>query len=88
ERGAVGPADAVRCHFHVPIYARARAPLDVTSDRLGAVVAHGRAAGCRHFETETYTFDVLPPAMRSAGLADHLAAELAFAAALFDGRPA
>lgn len=83
DAGEIAPSDELRCHFHVPIHAEAFPPLATTRDALARTVAAVRArTDCRHFEVETYTFDVLPPEARVEPLADHLVRELAFAAAL------
>jgi sugar phosphate isomerase/epimerase len=77
--GAPGPW---RIHFHVPLHAAPAPPLrstgPVTRQGLAALLA-GRAAGCDHFEVETYTWEVLPgpdrpatPALLAAGIAAEL----------------
>ncbi|MEU4563545.1 metabolite traffic protein EboE [Actinoplanes sp. NPDC023936] len=78
ERRLPGPW---RVHYHVPLHAAPAAPLTST-------VAVTRAAirellpFCDHFDVETYTWGVLPPAQRpgdDAALAAGIAAELAVA---------
>jgi len=72
-----------RIHFHAPLHAPALEPLRTS----GSVLRDGLAAllndsDCDHFEVETYTWDVLPPACRPTddiGLAEGIAAELSFA---------
>jgi hypothetical protein len=74
-----GPGEA-RCHFHVPIYAEAFPPLTTTrSELMRTLSAIRRRSDVRHFEVETYTFDVLPEQLRGAPLASHLVKELEFA---------
>lgn len=55
-----------RIHFHVPLHASPGAPFGDTRDHLlGALdwlQAHPGA--CAHLEMETYTWEVLPPALR------------------------
>jgi hypothetical protein len=74
-------------HYHVPLHARPAAPLTTTAPLLREALAElvgGPDAACDHFDVETYTWDVLPAALRpkTAGqLADGIAAELAFARA-------
>jgi sugar phosphate isomerase/epimerase len=74
-----------RIHYHVPLHAAPAAPLTSTIPVLReAVHALLTAPGprCEHFDVETYTWGVLPPDQRpadAAGLADGIAAELAFA---------
>jgi sugar phosphate isomerase/epimerase len=60
------PDDEWRVHFHVPLHAAPGAPFGDTRDHLlGALdwlAAH--PAACAHLEMETYTWEVLPPALR------------------------
>ena len=60
------PDDEWRVHFHVPLHASPGAPFQDTRDHLGAALdwlaAHPGA--CTHLEMETYTWEVLPPALR------------------------
>ncbi|MEO7414909.1 MAG: metabolite traffic protein EboE [Opitutaceae bacterium] len=60
------PDDEWRVHFHVPLHAAPGAPFFDTRDHLvGALdwlAAHPGA--CSHLEMETYTWEVLPAAMR------------------------
>lgn len=73
-----------RVHYHVPLHAAPQPPLHATAGVLRAALAAlagGPAALCDHFEVETYTWHVLPPAQRPAGpqqLAAGIAAELRF----------
>ncbi len=58
--------DEWRVHFHVPLHAAPGAPFADTRDHLlGALdwLAAHRGA-CAHLEMETYTWEVLPPALR------------------------
>jgi hypothetical protein len=60
------PDDEWRVHFHVPLHASPGAPFSDTRDHLmGALdwLAAHRSA-CAHLEMETYTWEVLPPALR------------------------
>lgn len=78
-----------RIHFHAPLHAEALPPLSTS----GSVLRQGLAAllrdsDCDHFEVETYTWDVLPPALRPTddlGLAEGIAAEMSFARKEFAG---
>jgi hypothetical protein len=53
-------------HFHVPLHASPGAPFGDTRDHLldalDWLAAHRHA--CAHLEMETYTWEVLPPALR------------------------
>jgi hypothetical protein len=58
--------DEWRIHFHVPLHTAPGAPFHDTRDHLvGALdwLAAHRGA-CTHLEMETYTWEVLPPALR------------------------
>jgi hypothetical protein len=60
------PGEEWRVHFHVPLHATPGTPFSDTRDHLiGALdwlKAHPGA--CAHLEMETYTWEVLPPALR------------------------
>jgi hypothetical protein len=60
------PDDEWRVHFHVPLHAPPGAPFQDTRDHLIAALdwlaAHPGL--CTHLEMETYTWEVLPPALR------------------------
>jgi hypothetical protein len=72
------PEDSeLRTHFHIPLCVDAwetmrstRAELDAGFWRLAL------DAGITQFEAETYTFDVLPAALRERSVAENVAAEL------------
>ena len=82
---AAGVPGPWRVHFHVPLHAEPAPPLgstrEVTAAGLAALLG-GPAAGCDHFEVETYTWQVLPGPDRPdtpAALAAGIAAELGWA---------
>ena len=70
-------AEEWRIHFHVPLYAELGPPLSSTVDHVMGVLdwlaANPRA--CSHLEMETYTWEVLPNALRSNSLVDQLTRE-------------
>ncbi|WP_127502464.1 metabolite traffic protein EboE [Actinoplanes solisilvae] len=74
-----------RIHYHVPLHAAPAAPLTSTVPVLREAIHQLLSAPgprCEHFDVETYTWGVLPEDQRpadAAGLADGIAAELAFA---------
>jgi len=76
---APGRDDEWRVHFHVPLHASPGTPFGDTRDHiLGALdwlAAHPGA--CAHLEMETYTWEVLPPALR-LGIEDQLVREYAW----------
>ncbi|MER6979201.1 metabolite traffic protein EboE [Streptomyces carpinensis] len=82
--GALPGRDPWRVHFHVPLHADPEPPLTTTRPELEATLAAllgGDTARTAHVEAETYTWGVLPEAVRPQGpgaLADGIAAELAF----------
>ncbi|MGK5684275.1 metabolite traffic protein EboE [Actinoplanes sp. URMC 104] len=72
-----------RIHYHVPLHAAPAEPLTSTVPVLRAALREVLArTDCEHYDVETYTWGVLPPSLRPAdaeGLADGIAAEVAFA---------
>jgi len=66
-----------RIHFHVPLHASAAPPFENTNDHLlGALDWLAKNPGlCPHLEMETYTWEVLPPELKSRSVVDQLAAE-------------
>ncbi|GAA0462280.1 xylose isomerase [Paractinoplanes deccanensis] len=82
DRGLPGPW---RIHYHVPLHATPVAPLTSTVPVIREALRHLLTAPgprCEHFDVETYTWGVLPESQRpkdDAGLADGIAAEVAFA---------
>lgn len=87
---AVNPAAAPewRIHFHVPLHAPASPPFADTRDHLlGALdwLAENPKL-CSHLEMETYTWEVLPPELKSQNVVDQLAAEYRWTLAELAGR--
>lgn len=74
-----------RVHYHVPLHIAPATPLTSTVPLLRTALRElvgGAVAACDHFDVETYTWGVLPPAHRPRTpdqLAGGIAAELAFA---------
>jgi len=71
-----------RIHYHCPIHRDAVGGMTTTRDWLARAIPALVAAGCPHFEVETYTWSVLPEGERpgdDAVLARALAAEVAWA---------
>jgi sugar phosphate isomerase/epimerase len=70
----------LRVHFHVPLFFTRDGPLASTSDLLGADFWRRLAgdADIEHLEIETYTFDVLPPALRSTDVVESIRHEYAW----------
>jgi hypothetical protein len=66
-----------RIHFHIPLHCPATAWFDNTTDHLlGALdVVAAQPDLCSHLEMETYTWEVLPPELKSRSVVDHLVSE-------------
>jgi hypothetical protein len=60
------PDDEWRIHFHVPLHASPGTPFADTRDHLVEALDWLKAhrGACTHLEMETYTWEVLPPALR------------------------
>jgi hypothetical protein len=66
-----------RIHFHVPLHAPTAPPFENTNDHLLGVldVLAQTPQICSHLEMETYTWEVLPPELKSQSVVEQLAAE-------------
>ncbi len=76
---AAAPARARewRIHFHVPLHRERYGRFRSTQRDLAELLALVRRdPPCRHFEVETYTWDVLPPEHREADVASEIVREL------------
>ncbi len=71
-------AQEIRTHFHVPLHWGGAGALGATAAGLGPDFWRDAAGATRDLEIETYTFDVLPEALRRAGLTASIAAEYAW----------
>lgn len=66
-----------RIHFHVPLFLDRLETFRTTSSFVDAVLDRQRRAPfSRHFEVETYTWDVLPARFRDVGVAEAITREL------------
>jgi hypothetical protein len=66
----------LRSHFHVPLYFEESEDLRSTSFELTpAFFQTALQNGISHFEMETYTFDVLPEALRSMDVVQSISKE-------------
>ncbi len=70
------PAGEWRVHFHVPINLDRIDLLGTTQLEIGRSIELLRDRGVRHWEVETYAWDVLPPPLGVDILADGIAREL------------
>jgi hypothetical protein len=73
------PDDEWRVHFHLPLHAAPGVPFGDTRDHLLGALDWMKAhpAACQHAEMETYTWEVLPPALR-VSIEDQLVGEYAW----------
>ena len=74
---AKAPAEEWRVHFHIPLHCPATEWFEPTTDHLLGVldVLKAEPGLCSHLEMETYTWEVMPPALKSRSVVDQLAAE-------------
>ena len=71
------PAEEWRVHFHIPLHSPPAAWFDNTTDHLLGVldVLQADPHLCSHLEMETYTWEVLPPELKSQNVVGQLSAE-------------
>jgi hypothetical protein len=66
-----------RVHFHVPVFQDDLGAFTTTQGELVEILALQKAAPItRHLEVETYTWDVLPPTLRTQSVTEAIAREL------------
>ena len=83
------PSDSEwRIHFHIPLHSPPTNIFDTTTDHtLGALDFLQFSPGlCSHLEMETYTWEVLPPALKNRDVVDQLAAEYEWTLSQLAGR--
>ncbi len=70
-------AEEWRIHFHVPLHAPTAPPFANTNDHLLGVLdlLAENPKLCSHLEMETYTWEVLPPELKSRSVVEQLVAE-------------
>jgi hypothetical protein len=66
-----------RIHFHIPLHAPAAPPFENTNDHLLGVLdlLAANPKLCSHLEMETYTWEVLPPELKTRTVIEQLANE-------------
>jgi hypothetical protein len=66
-----------RIHFHIPLHAKPTALFNTTAEHLLGVLEEVRQAPalCRHFEMETYTWEVMPSELKNRNVVDQLVSE-------------
>lgn len=76
-KNAADAGDEWRVHFHIPIHSHPEEGFSDTRDHISGLLELLAASPgwCRHFEMETYTWEVLPPDLRSNSVVDQLVAE-------------
>lgn len=77
QEGGEPKGEEWRVHFHVPIHAQPERVFSDTRDHIsGLLDLLGADPGwCRHFEMETYTWEVLPEEIRAGTVVEQLTAE-------------
>lgn len=82
------PLPEWRVHFHIPLHAAPQGGFDTTSDHLIGVLdaVQAQPGLCRHFEMETYTWEVMPAAMKQRDVVDQLVHEYDWTLARFAER--
>jgi hypothetical protein len=81
-------ADEWRIHFHIPLHAQPQLPIQSTSDHIQGTLDYLKAnpQTCRHFEMETYTWEVLPGDLGKTSVVDQLVKEYAWTLAELEKR--
>ena len=69
--------DDWRIHFHVPLHASPGNGMMDTREHVLATLdwLSGNSDLCKHLEMETYTWEVLPPALRSSQVVEQIIKE-------------
>ena len=77
-----------RIHFHIPLHSPPQDGFGTTADHLvGVLDAVKSSPGlCQHFEMETYTWEVMPAAMKQRDVVDQLVHEYDWTLARFAER--
>jgi hypothetical protein len=70
-------AEEWRIHFHIPLHCPPTEWFEPTTDHLLAILdaLAFNPALCSHLEMETYTWEALPPELKSSNVVDQLAVE-------------
>lgn len=82
------PGGQWRVHFHVPLFLERSGHLETTQDQIVPCLRLLQQAGVRHFEVETYAWDVLPAPLRCEDLTRGVARELQWLMDQLRGQPA
>jgi hypothetical protein len=73
----VSPEEEWRIHFHIPLHSPPAVWFDNTTDHLLGVldVLRDDPHLCSHLEMETYTWEVMPPELKSRSVVEQLTSE-------------
>lgn len=72
-------ASEMRTHFHVPVFLEELGPFRTTRFGVQEALAMHRATPLSdHLEIETYTWDVLPPELKTGDIIEYVSRELEF----------
>ena len=71
-----GPTGEWRVHFHVPVFLDHFGHLQTTQAQVIDCLGMLRSSDVRHFEVETYAWDVLPDDLQAETLAEGIAREM------------
>jgi sugar phosphate isomerase/epimerase len=74
---APDPQTEWRVHFHVPLHSSLEGGFGTTADHVSGLLAwlKEHPGACSHFEMETYTWAVLPSALKTRDVTDQLVEE-------------
>jgi len=77
-----------RIHFHIPLHAAPTPVFSTTADHLTGVLDEVKLSPsmCRHFEMETYTWEVMPSGLKHRNVVDQLVGEYDWTLARFRER--
>lgn len=76
-RGSGADGEEWRVHFHVPLFVETVGAFGTTQDFLAEILArHKQEPISNHLEIETYTWDVLPDALRAGSVDEAVAREM------------
>jgi hypothetical protein len=72
-----GSTEEWRVHFHVPLHCQLDGEFDTTSDHVNGLfkVLQAQPHLCSHLEMETYTWAVLPEALKARNVSEQIVAE-------------
>jgi hypothetical protein len=74
---STAPGEEWRVHFHIPLHSQPPGEFKSTADHIRGLfeLLRNEPALCSHLEMETYTWAVLPEALKSRSVSDQIVAE-------------